>query len=867
MQIRKIVPVLLAAGMMTTALCGLNMLSAADAVAEAEDLTRESAELFLPESYEEYLPLQNPSYAAMNDDYIAVADGKLLYLYDREAGEYSVHEHKKTTNDIVKLQFTDDGRLFFSAGAALLEYDFDAGEEVFCHDVPAAAFLIEGNYLYTAEAGEGGKVTFSYALLGETISREDLVSLGDFMPASAPKLAYSDGKLYCVINNNTRISYDVSTHTDSGEMGKFLDPREHQIAGLGYIQAYGEYFYYTVNNEPSLRDYPNGVYRVKINYADGEGGELVLEGDGFSALTLYKGDVYCAQGASIKRLAIDGDGVRFDGYEIASASDSVGRLNGATQVVRAGNLFVAAENSRVTVYDMATCAYEVFVRPTSPSCIATDGANIAVASGNAIDVYARTEGGWSLLYTNSVPNEVKGLSFVYGACYFVTQLGYYGRTNPEADILTPHYFPAVTSTPTALVSDLYGRLYVSFNDGSVLRYSEEQFLKADAAGETLGFELPAGATSLRADFEGNLYCLDENTVYKNGTEALASIDAADYVWLSEATPAPLSFALGFEDDEIYFCFGDFLVKTMRGAVKIPTLSELPAGKAAERVFAEHDENGLFVDIPARSVGVLVDLAKLNAENEYFGDLGYYRTEKALRGVLLTQEGEYSLVVLCGEDNSYTASLFRHEVTAVPEEEYWNSISSLGARAGYWRENGETYLASELASYYFPCLMPDLAREPLPRGTAARVLGVVEAPEREYALVAYGSARAFVPVSLLSEVNPYPAADAVYFFGWLKASEEGVIFADANGNEITVTERTFMRFYDNGDGTFTARFTGDGTLGEEGVEYSAEVTEDMFERGESDAWRISLIVILSVLALVIVGAYVFLLPWGKNKTNS
>ena len=863
---RKIVPVLLAAGMITTALCGVNLLSAESAAAETELLTRESAELFLPESYEEYLPLKNPSYAAMNDDYIAVADGKLLYLYDREAGEYSVHEHTQTTNDIVKLQFTDDGRLFFSAGAALFEYDFDEGAEEICNNVPAAAFLIEGDYLYTAEQSEGGNVTFSYAPLGKTISRENLTTLGAPLESvSVPKLAYSDGKLYCIISNNTRISYNVSTHTDSGEKGRFLDPDAYQIAGLRYVQAYGEYFYYTVNNEISLETYPNGVYRVKINYAEGDRGELVLAGDGFSALTLYNGDLYCAQGASVKRLQTDEDGVRYEGYEIASASDSVGRLRSASEIVRAGNLLVVTEGKRITVYDMSTCAYEVINCAASPSRVATDGTNIAYSSGASIFVYAKTGEEWDLLYTNSIPTEVKGLSFVYGACYYVTQYGY-GKTDPEASALTPHYFSS-TSTPTSLVSDLYGRLYVAFADGSVYRYSEEQFAAKDANGQQLAFTLPASYTSLRADFEGSLYCLVDNTLYKNGAEALASINAADYVWLSGNTPVPSSFALGFEDNEIYFCFGDFLVKTMRGAVKFPTLSELPAGDAAERVFTEHSEKGLFVDIPERSVGVLIDLAELKTTNEYFGYLGYYRTEETLRGVLLTKEGEYSLVVLCGEDNSYSASLFRLDDTAVPEEEYWKPISEVGARASYWRASGETYLASELSAYYFPCLMPDLARETLRRGAAARVLGVVNAPEREYALIEYGSARAFVPVSLLTEVNPYPAADDVYFLGWLKASEEGVIFTDLHGNTVTVTERTLMRFYQNGDGTYTARFTGNGTLGEEGVEYSAEVTEDMFERGESDAWRIALIVILSVLALVIIGAYVFLLPWGKNKANS
>ena len=871
MQTRKIVPALLAAGMIMATLCGANLLSSADTEAASTLLTRESAELFLPSSYEEYLPLKTPSSMAMNDDYIAVADGKLLYLYDREAEQYNVYEHTKTPNDIAKLQFTDSGRLFYSAGSALLEFEFETGEEKFCNNVPASAFLIEGNYLYTAEvASEYWTVTFYYAFIDETLEREDLHVLGTFTNASDPKFTCADDVLYCFINNSTCISYDMNTYADMGEKDRTLDGSTRPVSGLNYIAVLDGYFYYTVNNLRDIEEYPNGLYRVPLS-GEAAGEHIpVLAGDAFSALTVWAGDLYCVKGASVHKLAIDEDGVRFDRYEIASASDSVGRLRDAGEIVRAGNLVVAAEGKRITVYDAKSGTYEVIDCPTSPARIATDGTNIAVSSGTSIYVYAKQGAEWSELYTNSVHTDVKGLTFVYGACYFVTQIGY-GRTNPEADTLTPYEFTS-SSTTSSLVSDLYGRLYVSFADGSVLRYTEEQFAAANARGEKLAFALPAGAASLRADFKGNLYCLVNSTIYRNGT-ALSTVNAADYIWLSAdaSVPEPASFALGFEDNEIYFCFGDFLVKTKRGAVKFPTLSELPAGDSSERVFTEHNEENLFVDVPERSVGVLFDLSELKTENEYFGYRGYYRTEEAHRGVLLTREGEYSLVVLCGEDNSYTASLFRLEDITVDEDEYWNPLSEEGARANYWGTDGETYLASEFSAYYFPCLMPDLAREKLQRGLTARVIGVVNAPEREYALIEYGTARtfsrAYVPVNLLSEVDPYPPAADAYFLGWLKASEKGVIFTDRYGNKVTVTERTLMRFYQGEDGTYTARFTGDGTLGAEGVEYSAEVTENMFERGESDAWRISLIIALSVLALVIIGAYVFLLPRGKNNTNS
>ena len=84
-----------------------------------------------------------------------------------------------------------------------------------------------------------------------------------------------------------------------------------------------------------------------------------------------------------------------------------------------------------------------------------------------------------------------------------------------------------------------------------------------------------------------------------------------------------------------------------------------------------------------------------------------------------------------------------------------------------------------------------------------------------------------------------------------------MFTAADGSQQTVTERVQVRLTDNGDGTFTAYLVSDGA-------YSASVTEDMLDRDNAEVLRISLIIILTVLALVIVGVYLFLLPWEKYK---
>lgn len=143
-----------------------------------------------------------------------------------------------------------------------------------------------------------------------------------------------------------------------------------------------------------------------------------------------------------------------------------------------------------------------------------------------------------------------------------------------------------------------------------------------------------------------------------------------------------------------------------------------------------------------------------------------------------------------------------------------------------------------------------------------MLGYFTAPDREYALVEYddgagrSTARGWIPASYLSAVSPDLSAGETYTLGYLKASD-GILFTAADGSEQTVTQRVQVRLYDNGDGTYTARLADD-------VAYSAVVTEDMIDKDNAEVLRIALIVILSVLALVIVGVYLFLLPWEKYR---
>ena len=113
---------------------------------------------------------------------------------------------------------------------------------------------------------------------------------------------------------------------------------------------------------------------------------------------------------------------------------------------------------------------------------------------------------------------------------------------------------------------------------------------------------------------------------------------------------------------------------------------------------------------------------------------------------------------------------------------------------------------------------------------------------------------YVPKSFLTSVSPLPEETEEYLSVYIKANEEGIVFLSEDGEQLIVKERTEAKAVKNEDGTYTV------TVEKDGKSYVAtSVKESQIDWQKSDSLRIALIVILSVLVLLIIGAYLFLLP--------
>ena len=845
MTIRKSAGIALAALMFAGTMSAV-MIPPTTEQAAAQDtsavLTTENASLFLPKSYEQYLTLENPSDVALSRDYIAVADGSTLYLYER--GTDAAYLSYEADATISKIQFSGDRLYFTMRGTSNSFWYYDCIEHTAQRvgSLNCSTFLIVEDTLYTAVIA-GSQMTLARRSLNELES--DGISLGTLSTGTEPWLAWANGMLYCVVSGTVYYSDGNGMFDDRN--GFDIADYEQRL-GISSVCSDGTYLYFSSSA---------GFYRR----GTGRNDPYVLlsaESDlcGVSALTYQNGVFCCIRASSVHEIAVSDTSAAFTDYEIAAGSASVNRLSGASDTARAGDLLVTADtgNSRVSIYNFSTKQFTSLACETAPTLVATDGAVIACAAGAQVYTcnYAAGETGFTSAQLTGA--NIAGLTVLYGETYYI-------KSNGTRGVVGGNSVEMGSAIPTGLTSDLYGTLYVSYTSGNARAFTEAEFISG-AVGTDTQIAVAAGATSLKADFEGNLYYLVGGDLYCDGT-LFATVDGSDFVYT--ASEKPVSFALGFEDDAVYFNFGEYVVASDASTedaagplAKIPTLGEIAESGARAATFSMHEGEGLLVNVAARSVGISTDIGQFRAsESDYFPYCGYARSVEDRQGLLLAstpdEAGGYALVLFAEADGSYSASLYKRSALTSAGN------PSASADAARW-------LSNEVSAYFVPCLEASLAERTLTRGTYVHVVGSFSAPDREYALVEYTdetngeTLRGWVPASYLSEIAPDLSAGEQYTFAYLKSDRDGVIFTASDGAQQTITERVQVRLYDNGDGTFTARLVSDPA-------YSAVVTEDMLDRDNAEVLRISLIIILTVLALVIIGVYVFLLPWGKYKKGA
>ena len=206
MTIRKNAGVALAVLLFAGTVCGVTMPPTTKEAAAQEVsavLTTENSTLFLPESYEQYLALESPSDVALSRDYIAVADGSTLYLYERGTGAtYLSYEADAT---ISKIQFSGDKLYFTMRGTSNSFWYYDCIEHTAQRvgSLNCSTFLIVEDTLYAAVIA-GSQMTLARRSLSDL--EGDGEPLGTLSTGTEPWLAWANGMLYCIVSGTVYLS-------------------------------------------------------------------------------------------------------------------------------------------------------------------------------------------------------------------------------------------------------------------------------------------------------------------------------------------------------------------------------------------------------------------------------------------------------------------------------------------------------------------------------------------------------------------------------------------------------------------------------------------------------------------------------------
>lgn len=855
---------------------------AVSAFADAEQSVRaektETWELFLPSSSEQFLPLTSPNDVAFGDNYIAVADGNVIYVYDRAAGRYN--NYTGTAGDTYSsLCFYGEFLLFVPNGSSAFSIryiDCSAAEsgvytstntlnDQNTEAVTCTQFILNGDTLYYARflgntvnvysgtiSSAGGSLaanTSGTALGGETLSDISInpyfSNYGGTTYLSAQRTIYTVGTS---VTTAFTTDYDVSSFA---------------ITGTG--------LYYTSS------DSARPLYKKTLSGQQND--ERLQAFSNISSIFPYNGALYFSVTGSnpaVRQFSLETES--YTGYEIAQYSSGERRLgrNADSLSLYGGRLVIAdPANARVLLADTMTQEVRpVAVEGFSGSFSVTAGEeDFLVTDGSSVALYGYDgQRVLSLDYTNFNGTVVDG-TYSYGSYYLVSSTGATYRLTEKGIGANGQ----LSSAPAAIAADINGDIWaLSASSGTAYRYTEENFLSQNGATETNPVLFGTGTLDILVDYEGTVYGLTEDSVLVGGATDARQLALSSYVSYADGAKA-VAFAFGFATDEAYILTdAGFLVQWSGGIASLDTIDENGAYSALTGALT--DENGgadayddLLVTVSADAVLVSLDESALTAE-KYLPAAGYARAGEARVGVKVTDIADPdggntigSLVALYeylpgsgaqGSQHTYSLCLVLGEgAQPLASSEYYTDTADY---AGYttnavglynlplMRQSGDTaYLAYRLE---------------LAKNTRVTVLGTVSLPapttggyglDADYCFVSYSAdgqtVYGFVPASYLnaspsSGITGSGSAEITYRH--IAEGESVTLYDDAENARVFENEE-LLTVYGEADenGLVFVRYTADG------ISYSGWIEEALLaEASDFGIWVLAAVTIVTAAVL-------------------
>lgn len=723
------------------ALLGVSLFATPNFLRTLAEETKPKETLFMPTSYEQYLPLESPTDIAVTANHIAVADGKSVYVYSQATGKYTAYTHNEHVNELHfsgnKLYFIDQSTKMYEINANALPSSYLSVDDA----IPTGSSVVLSSDILYFSTYQNGQATIYSAPLSNPKNAQACTMR--FSTETNPALAVSDGELYYTHENITSHLYRLGSEATSeiSLPSKAIG----SIAiddGILYYTASGSFYAYALSNLAQDVTAPP-LFKESANYT-----AISASEDGY---------IYAVCGSTIKRYSSENK--CFTDYEISASSKAENRLSGATDSTLIDNLLITLDsgNARVSVSNLTDKTNRTFPSIVGDK-ISSDGKTALVANDTGAALYdIRT--GESLATFPVFDSELVGITNVYGSYYFATKTGF-GKLTDEYKI-SP-IVPVTGGTPALLASDIFGTLYVGFASGAVYTYTESEFLSTETKREEADkiATLPLHTEKMLVDFDRNLYALKERAlhVYQKGEWKTHSLTKTVVYGQNEQTPVS-SVCFGIAENKAYILYaGNFLVQT--DELQLPTLSKIAVNGADEEVFDDTSKFTL-VEIAENTLYIHFDIERLN-EAEVFPYLRHERKTDERTALKLGETERFNLVAVFEENSrTYTTALVEKSscTKEIPETEFLKPAQEFS-------KNQTGYITNELPLYKYPYLSDILTVSTLPKNTQVKVLGEIEELDYRYYRIEYidetGEIKTgYVPKSYVSPIDAnYPETETV-----------------------------------------------------------------------------------------------------------
>lgn len=603
-------------------------LSDAEADATAE------LELFLPESYEQYLELENPSDFAINDSYIAIADRQsgtsAIYIYDRSAQAYSVLEdvgqspkslHFYADGTATYLYYVLSDNNVFRVNLSSQPYEPEQIEGFTCFSM-----IISGETIFSSRTQ--GDATIYCSSVDTPTAVQQIQVIVDGTPEDSIKNC--NNPVFALFGNSVYLAANTNVYVYNGENFVWQGGSVNIIDSFAVYDTSPLSFRYTAGNG-SLYSAVSGITDTPL--LDGN--------DSFSELVFFDGNTYLLnlQNNSVCQL---GDNALGE-YEIGKYSDSSNRIGaGAADLsVYADTLVIAdTNNNRVLLADAQSGATLREIAVTAPTIVCAGEENFIVSDSHYVYLYSYDGGTAAETFpAETFGGTISGCTYAYGKYYVVgagaNANGVIAKNADGEYAYTPAQFSSVA---TAVTADIYGNIYVLVGT-SVLKFTDSSFL--EGASEGPAYYAPTGTLRILSDYTGEMYAAAADGIYRLGTVNYEKVLSSDLlsllVFSNAANLSVFSFAFGFEDSAVYILSDGFIAKADLGADAPASLGSIGAQglyKSLQSAPAgEDDAASMLVSVPEGSV--ILPVADMNAitdSTEFFPYTGYARTEETRIGV-------------------------------------------------------------------------------------------------------------------------------------------------------------------------------------------------------------------------------------------